>query len=314
MTARFSRAMFALFLALCFWFAPAYAAAQALQLAVVPGTIEGVSDQEWNDILEESAFLVEDFGIYTVTRYYELEGAVGAPLANSVFACVGESQCVADMLYGSAFAFALHVSVQTSPMDVRVTYRLVDVLSGGVSGESTAVLANPTDFVALREPCFQALRGERIAPPPAGMPVAPVQPYPVATPGPTPGPTPTPEPTPGRGPWIEEPPRRVSAMGLAGRWTTAGGAAILATGVLIGFAADDTLQTIQSVPHPRGELESLQAQGRSQQLIANVMMGLGGAAMATGITLIILDRPDDGAQVSIRTNPAAGWVGVGGRF
>ena len=55
--------------------APSFA--QGLALAVVPGVADGVTEQEWADIVEESAFLVEDFGLYTVNRYYEMEAAVG---------------------------------------------------------------------------------------------------------------------------------------------------------------------------------------------------------------------------------------------
>jgi hypothetical protein len=67
--------------------ASAPAAAQGLALAVVPGVADGVTDQEWADIVEESAFLVEDFGLYSVNRYYEMEAIVGPDLAASVLAC-----------------------------------------------------------------------------------------------------------------------------------------------------------------------------------------------------------------------------------
>lgn len=301
--------------ALAFFSAPAPGFAQGLALAVVPGVADGVTEQEWADIVEESAFLVEDFGLYTVNRYYEMEAAVGPDLAMSVLACGVDSQCVADMLYGSVYAFALHVHLERSAWDVRVTYRLVDVASGSVSGEATAVLAAPNDFPALQVPCWAALRGERLAPPAVATgPVTAPQPADQTGPAPTEWPA---NQTADRPPADLDRPAPTRApmrpMGLAGRVTAAVGAALAAGGVLLSFAADDTLQTIQSEPHPRGELESLQQQGRNQQRFGNVLMVTGGVALATGITLVIIDRPERSARVSLHVTPD-GRFALGGRF
>lgn len=295
--------------------ASAPASAQGLALAVVPGVADGVTEQEWADIVEESAFLVEDFGLYTVNRYYEMEAIVGPDLAASVLACGPDSQCVADMLYGSIYAFALHVNLERTQWDVRVVYRLVDVASGTVSGEATAVMAAPTDFPALQVPCWAALRGERVAAPAVAtgptvpaQPTGPVVPQPPAWPGdqnPGPPPQDLARPAPPRAP--------VSPMGRAGRITAAAGAALAVGGVLLSFAADDTLQTIQAEPHPRGELESLQQQGRNQQRMGNILMITGGVALATGITLVIADRPERPTSVSLRITPD-GRFAIGGRF
>jgi hypothetical protein len=295
--------------------APQPTLAQGLSLAVVPGVANGVTEQEWADIVEESAFLVEDFGLYTVNRYYEMEATVGTDLAVSVLACGPDSQCVADMLYGSIYAFALHVNLERTEWDVRVTYRLVDVASGSVSGEATAVLVAPTDFPALQTPCWAALRGERLAAPAVATgPVAPQQPVgpvgqqPASWPADQNGGTSPPDLS------RPAPPRAsVGPIGRAGRITAAAGAALAAGGVLLSFAADDTLQTIQSEPHPRGELESLQQQGRNQQRMGNVLMITGGVALATGITLVIVDRPERSASVSLRVTPD-GRFAIGGRF
>jgi hypothetical protein len=293
--------------------APSFA--QGLALAVVPGVADGVTEQEWADIVEESAFLVEDFGLYTVNRYYEMEAAVGPDLAVSVLACGTDSQCVADMLYGSIYAFALHVHLERSAWDVRVSYRLVDVASGGVSGEATAVLVAPNDFPALQGPCWSALRGERLAAPPVATgPITAPQPPVSANPNPVEWPSDQAAERPPADLDRPAPPRAtMGPMGRAGRITAAAGAALAAGGVLLSFAADDTLQTIQSEPHPRGELESLQQQGRNQQRVGNILMITGGVALATGITLVIVDRPERSARVSLHVMPD-GRFAVGGRF
>ncbi len=297
---------------------PALASAQFPALAVVPGDVASApSEQFWMDIVEESAFLAEDLGVYSVTRHYEMETMMDPQLAAVVLDCGPSAQCVADMLYGTPFAFALHVSVNPVPAGTAVTYRLVDVQMGTISGESTAIMATNADFGALQQPCFQALRGE-IAPQPnlTAPPVvaAPTQPYPGATPAEQSGPEPY-LPAPARAD------RQTSSMTRAGRLTATAGGVLLATGLLVGYAADDTLQTIQSEPHERGELESLQTTGRNQQRLANVCFAVGGTALATGITLAIVDRSrarnttaSPGFSMQLRANPVGRWVGIAGRF
>ena len=59
---------------------------------------------------------------------------------------------------------------------------------------------------------------------------------------------------------------------------------------ITGFWADDAQQEIQARPHPREELEELQAQGQSRQRLANATFAVGGVTLATGVTLLVVDR------------------------
>jgi hypothetical protein len=306
------------FVAFVILFVPVAASAQFPALAVVPGDVGSAqSEQFWMDVVEESAFLAEDFGVYTVSRYYEMETMMDPQLASVVLDCGPSAQCVADMLYGTPYSFALHVSINPVPAGTAVTYRLVDVQMGTVSGEATAVMSTPQDFGSLQQPCFQALRGEMVAQPNLSAPPA------VATPG-TAYPGNNGQAGPGTEPYVPDQartPRETSSMTRAGRLTATAGGVLLATGLLIGYAADDTLQTIQSEPHESGELESLQTTGRNQQRLANICFALGGTALATGITLAIVDRSNanrstasPGFSMQLRANPVGRWVGVGGRF
>lgn len=316
MPLRHTVSMFASILCTLVWTASAWA--QFPTLVVVPGDVASMTlEQEWMDIVEESAFVATDFGVYEVHRYYEMPDMIDPALADVVLDCRADSQCVADMLYGSPFAFALHVNVEPVPAGIAVTYRLVDIELGLISGQSTALMADPRDFQALQNPAFQALRGETVAQPDLSVPApvaTPATPFPPGQSG-TAGPATT-EP---RNERPSEPRDRqpVSSMARAGRLTAVGGGLLLAAGVLVGFAADNTLQTIQSEPHERGELESLQTTGKNQQRLANIMFAVGGTALAAGVTLSIVDRTrsnDSGVTLDLRAQPAGRWVGLRLRF
>jgi hypothetical protein len=301
-------------LVLGLWLLPAAVWAQFPRLVVLPGQ-QVMDAQAWNDVLEESAFVADDFGVFAVSRWYEMQAEVDPALAASVQACSPEIQCAGDMLYGSPWAFALQIDGLQRPDGILITYRLFDVESGFVAGEASALMRASDDYGVLPQACFAALRGERQPPP---GPQASARTAPRTAPGPE-SMAPPQDPL-SRSPSSRVPSDRPPASGMlqAGRAVSVAGALLLAGGVLFGFAADDTLQEIQARPHPRGELESLQTQGRNQQRIANAGFALGGVALATGITLVVVDRtgqPDrPRATLQLETDLQRRWAGLRLRF
>lgn len=281
--------------------ATASASAQA-SLIVMPGANFGLDTQAVRDIAEESAFLAEDLGGFTVYRWYELEGALPARVYDGALACNGDTNCYADTLFGQRFDWLLVLTTEENAGTVYVQYQLLNLRTGAIAGEELVTMATSIDFAVLQTPCHAVLRNARVEAPVA---VAP--------------PTSTPEPSPAPG--SATPPAGLAAQdawdrpqwgsrGRAGIYTALGGGVAIFGGVLLGFAADDTQQEIQARPHPRAELEDLQATGELQQTLANVAISIGGIAIATGITLMVMDRRTETAPQGLRVQAVPTGRGV----
>ena len=281
----------------------ATAFAQTPSIVVIPGMTDGVDPQASADLAEESAWIVQDHGGYEVFRWYQLEELADPATAAAVLDCYGDARCIGDALYGGGWDEALIVDMAPDGPGLFVTYTRVDVVVGEVTNGASARLVAPDDFGALVQPCFDAL-----APPPAVAPPPPQIPLQVmVTDAPQPPSAVTSTPGASR--------RQLGSLGRAGRWTAISGGAIAAGGLLFGFAADDTQQDIQSSPHSRSELDDLQSSGRTQQTLANVSYIVGGLAIATGVTLVILDRGAESDGVArIEVAPAGRGARVGVRF
>jgi len=272
---------------------PQSASAQTPNLVVVPGDFWGIDDGPALDIVEESAFLAEDYGGFDVFRHYHLETLINPSLADDALACLGLSDCVADILFGSRVDYVLAVSVDQADGGVYIVYQLTDIQSGTMVSEELATMAHPTDFASLVGPFNATL--DRVA---ARQP----EPTPVVIPTPPPPVVQPIQPIDDVDHW--ERPRR-GPVGQAGMYTAMGGGAVVLGGVLMGFAADDTLREIQAEPHDRERLTELQDRGRSQQTIANVGIGLGATMIVAGVVMIIVDRPNhvDGRRAAFDIDP-----------
>lgn len=277
------------------------AAAQA-SLIVMPGANFGLDTQAVRDIAEESSFLAEDLGGFTVYRWYELEGALPARVYDGAIACDGDIACYADALFGQRFDWLLVLTTEENAGTVYVQYQLLNLRTGAIAGEELVTMATSIDFAVLQTPCHAVLRNARVDAPPA-----------VATPtvGPDPsGASGTPTPPMGlaaRDTWDRP---QWGSRGRAGIYTALGGGVAIFGGVLLGFAADDTQQEIQARPHPRAELEDLQATGELQQTLANVAISIGGIAIATGVTLMVMDRRTETAPQGLRVQAVPTGRGV----
>ncbi len=281
--------------------APDALAQRTYQILVAPAEIYDISDQEASDLVEESAYLVQDFGGFTVTRHYQLDEVVGTSARRAIEPCGSDVRCYVDALYGTSFEYALLVSIYWRAPDLVVRYQTVDLALGILVAETFAYLPGPVGFDYLVVPCHDALKVT-----PDWLEPEPQPPVVVAPSQPTPMPV-------TRRPSRE---RSLGTMGRAGAYTAGAGAGLFAGGILLGFGADETQQEIQGEPHPRGELNSLQSKGRRQQRMANAFFALGGTALATGVTLVVVDRiQEDGrddSRWSLRTTGR--WVGIHGEF
>lgn len=262
---------------------PRAADAQAPRLVVSAGDLFDVAPQAGRDLVEESAWIAQDFGGFEVFRDYELATLVPATTAEQATRCGADASCLVDALFGRSIDYVLVVSTVLDGATLVVHYELVDVQVGIRVGDSYAFLTGPTDFASLVGPCEDALDRAPdafVAPTPA-PPVAPVQAV---------------SPSLSRPMVVEARATRggPTALRRAGRISASIGGALLFGGVLAGFSADEVQQQIQAEPHPRDELERLQQRGESRQRLANVAFGVGGAALATGISLIIVDAVRDG--------------------
>jgi hypothetical protein len=282
------------------WGIPRAADAQAPRLVVSAGDLFDVAPQAGRDLVEESAWIAQDFGGFEVFRDYELATLVPAATADQATRCGADASCLVDALFGRSIDYVLVVSTVLDGATLVVHYELVDVQVGIRVGDTYAFLDGPADFASLVGPCEDALDRAPdafVAPTPA--PTAP--PVQVVSPSLSP-------------PVVEARPTRSgpTALRRAGRVSASIGGALLFGGVLAGFSADEVQQQIQAEPHPRDELERLQQRGESRQRLANVAFGVGGAALATGISLIIVDAVRDGDAAPQYTLSIAP-TGSGGR-
>ncbi len=274
------------------------------RIVVLPGAMWMDDVQARSDLVEESAWLVQDFGGFEVFRAAELADIVGSRTADDVAECANVPSCYADELDDGDFDLALVVSIEDTGTEVFVQYQLVDLAGGALMSETIATLPTATSFAHLLVPCHDALRAARpggvTAPIPAVVEVEDARqptPPPVVVPHTATQTTraaSAPPPGPVRGP-----------LGRTGRAVAFTGGGIVTVGILMGFAADDTQQSLQSDLHSTAEIEDLQSAGRTQQTVANIAIGLGSAAIVTGVTLVLVDRqPDDARRVRVMGAPS----------
>lgn len=281
------------------------------RIVVLPGAMWIDDTQARNDLVEESAWLVQDFGGFDVFRASELADIVGSRTADDVADCGNTPSCYVDELDDGDFDFALVVSIEDAGDEVFVQYQLVDLSGAGLMSETIATLPTATSFAHLLVPCNDALRAARpgtvTQPIPAVVEVEVARqptPPPVVVPRaatPTARATSAPPPGPVRG-----------SLGRTGRAVAFTGGGVVTVGILMGFAADDTQQSLQSDLHTTAEIDDLQSAGRTQQTVANIAIGLGSAAIVTGVALVLVDRqPDDNRRVRVDLHGAPSRVGIG---
>ncbi len=143
----------------------------------------------------------------------------------------------------------------------------------------------------------------------------------VTVPTPTPKPTPA-KPTPGPvGPpakaYADDPGLSRSTWG----WIVAGsGAAVAGGGGILGLVASGTQEEFAS-SRDAATKEDLRSKGQTQALLADVMMGVGVAAVLTGVVLVLTDSsPEEisagGVRIGISPglSPGAPALVIGGRL
>lgn len=272
------------------------ASAQNYQLLVAGGANE-LDETQHSDIVEESAYIADDFGGYFVTRDYQLEGVVDSRVRRAIANCEDVAECYVNALFGSVFDYLLVVHTQYVGADVYVRYQTIDLKLGVQVALTEAYMPTPTEFPYLLAPCQAALkvtpnwidRGPVVTAPPI---IAP--PPPVAL-------SPTRDQRPER---FREPMRPMTIGGAAASGV---GAGLLLGGLALGFASDDTLQEIQAFPHSSDELADLQRKGRTQQRAANGTMIAGATAIVVGVVLLIVDakasEKDDTARARLTATP-----------
>lgn len=113
------------------------------------------------------------------------------------------------------------------------------------------------------------------------------------------------KPPPDKGP-PPKPPPGPHREGSAGPWILLGtGGAVLVGGVVMGLVASSTQGDFDDA-ESAADKRSLQDQGRTEALIADLLMGTGIAAIGVGVVWAILDAGSDPGEASV--NP----VGHGG--
>ena len=257
--------------------------APRLRLLVAGTPASGLSAKQAGDLVEESAYIADDFGLFAVTRTYQVEAVAGRDLARTVERCNGKESCLVPALSGSLFDYILLVQPSAARDGVEVAYKMLDVRAGITAASTLARLPGPVEFAYLLSACQEALKAtpDYIAPT-APPPVAMLQ-QPIAQ------------------PMFASEPTRPGISTPA--WFYGGGAALLASGTLLGFSADDVQQELQARPHTAEKVESLQDEGESKQFYANLAFGLGAAALATGVVIQVLDAEEPHAsRVDLRTD------------
>ena len=133
--------------------------AQDYQIAVVPAMLDGVAQEEWENIVEESAYLVEDFGGFAVYRYYQLSERISERNAENVMRCEDDVDCYIDELFEEgAFQYVLAISVIDEGADISVRYQMIDIFEGFLAEDQQVSLPTVTDFPYLMVPCHEALK------------------------------------------------------------------------------------------------------------------------------------------------------------
>ncbi|MFO0750461.1 MAG: hypothetical protein U1F43_33050 [Myxococcota bacterium] len=90
--------------------------------------------------------------------------------------------------------------------------------------------------------------------------------------------------------------------------TMAAGAVVLGTGIVFGSMAKSTHDDFEAA-ETAAKKKDLQSTGRSQALIADLGMAVGGAALAGGIVWLIIDQVSGPSDASgVEAVPDSGWL------
>jgi hypothetical protein len=263
------------------------AAAQSatrLRLLVAGAPAAGLSLKQAADLVEESAYIADDFGRYAVSRSYQVEAVAGRDLAGTVARCDGREACLVPALSGSLFDYLLLVQPTAVRDGVEVIYRFIDLRAGVAASTTLARLPGPVEFAYLLGACQEALKAtpDAIAPSAAPAPLFVQQPM---------------------GAPVMFPADAQAQATPAYAWFYGGAALLFGSGTLLGFAADDVQQELQARPHTADRVTELQDDGEAKQTFANVAFGVGAAALATGVIFQVLDSENPQAsRLELRTD------------
>lgn len=145
-----------------------------------------------------------------------------------------------------------------------------------------------------------------------------------AVPAPKPEPRRTGPPAPRTG---AEPPRRSLALAIS-KWTLAGVAlaAGVAGGVMLGLGQADHAKVQDAIDEANGGIvdmtraraAELTDAGDTRKLAGHVLLGAGGAALATSVVLFVVDRPGERREAALPLNlaltPGGAGATLSGRF
>jgi len=263
------------------------AAAQSVarpRLLVAGAPAAGLSIKQAADLVEESAYIADDFGRYAVSRSYQVEAVAGRDLAGTVARCDGREACLVPALSGSLFDYLLLVQPTAVRDGVEVVYRFIDLRAGIAASTTLARLPGPVEFAYLLGACQEALKAtpDAIAPSIAPAPLFVQQPM--------------------SAPVMFPADARARAT-PAYAWFYGSAALLFGSGTLLGFAADDVQQELQARPHTADRVTALQDDGEAKQTFANVAFGVGAAALATGVIFQVLDSENPQAsRLELRTD------------
>jgi len=270
--------------AIC-WTGPAAAqGAPKLRLLVVGAPASGLSVKQAADLVEESAYIADDFGLYTVSRTYQVEAVAGRALATTVERCSGKESCLVPALSGSLFDYVLLVQPTAVRDGVEVGYKLLDIRAGLTASNTLARLPGPVEFAYLLGACQEALKATPDYIVPSIPPAPALTQQPMAAPAMFPADA------------------RVQAAPTYA-WFYGSAALMFGSATLLGFAADDVQQELQARPHTAARVTELQDEGEAKQTYANIAFGVGAAALATGVIFHVLDTEDGQAsRLELRTD------------
>jgi hypothetical protein len=272
--------------ALC-WAGPAAAqGAPRLRLLVAGAPASGLSVKQAADLVEESAYIADDFGLYAVSRSYQVEAVAGRALAITVERCGGKEACLVPALSGSLFDYVLLVQPVAVREAVEVSYKLLDVRAGLTVSSTLARLPGPVEFAYLLGACQEALKATPDYIAPTMVPAPPLVQQP---------------PPPARAVVFAAEPEDQTPRPYA--WLYGSAALMFGSGTLLGFAADDVQQELQARPHTAARVTELQDDGEAKQNYANIAFGVGAAALASGVIFHVLESEDGKrSQLELRTD------------
>ena len=270
--------------ALC-WAGPAAAqGAPRLRLLVAGAPASGLSVKQAADLVEESAYIADDFGLYTVSRTYQVEAVAGRDLAGTVARCGGTEACLVPALSGSLFDYLLLVQPTAVRDGVEVGYKLLDIRAGLTASNTLARLPGPVEFAYLLSACQEALKATPDYIVPSIPPAPALTQQSMAAPAMFPADA-----------GVQAAPTYA--------WFYGSAALMFGSATLLGFAADDVQQELQARPHTAARVTELQDDGEAKQTYANIAFGVGAAALATGVIFHVLETEDGQAsRLELRTD------------